>query len=114
MSKSSKPNNKPIEASIEIPKEKIAEFCRKWKIREFALFGSVLREDFRPDSDIDVLVTFSKDARHTLFDLVHMENELKEIFGREVDIVSRRGIEASRNYIRKNTILNSAEAVYAT
>lgn len=114
MSKSSKPNNKPIEASIEIPKEKIAEFCRKWKIREFALFGSVLREDFRPDSDIDVLVTFSKDARHTLFDLVHMENELKEIFGREVDIASRRGIEASRNYIRKNTILNSAEAVYAT
>lgn len=114
MSKRSKPNNKPIETSIEIPKEKIAEFCRKWKIREFALFGSVLREDFRPDSDVDVLVAFSEEARHTLFDLVHMENELKEIFGREVDIVSRRGIEASRNYIRKNTILNSAEAVYAT
>jgi len=98
---------------IDLPKAKIAEFCKKWKIREFSLFGSVLREDFRPDSDIDVLVTFSEDAKHTLFDLVHMENELKEIFGRDVDIVSRRGIESSRNYIRRNAIINSAEAVYA-
>ena len=98
---------------IDLPAEKIEEFCKKWKIQEFALFGSVLREDFRPDSDIDILVTFSEEAKHTLFDLVHMENELKEIFGREVDIVSRRGIESSRNYIRRNAILNSAEAVYA-
>jgi predicted nucleotidyltransferase len=97
-----------------IPKEKIAEFCKKWKIREFSLFGSVLRDDFSPDSDIDVLVTFSNDAKHTLFDLVHMENELKLILGRDVDIVSRLGIESSRNYIRRNAILNSAEAVYAT
>jgi len=98
---------------IDLPVEKIKEFCKKWKIQEFALFGSVLREDFRPDSDIDILVTFSEEAKHTLFDLVHMENELKEIFGREVDIVSRRGLETSRNYIRRNAILNSAEAVYA-
>jgi len=100
-------------AHIEIPKEKIAEFCQKWKIREFAFFGSVLREDFRSDSDIDVLVTFDGSARHTLFDLVHMEEELKEIFGRDVDVVSRRGIESSRNYIRRKAILDSAEAVYA-
>ena len=98
---------------INIPRETIAQFCKKWKIREFALFGSVLRDDFRPDSDIDVLVTFTDDAKHTLFDLVHMEKELNEILGREVDIVSRRGIESSRNYIRKNAILSSAEAVYA-
>ena len=98
----------------DLPKARIAEFCTKWKINEFALFGSVLREDFRNDSDIDVLVTFDDGAKHTLFDFVHMENELKEIFGREVDIVSRRGIESSRNYIRRNAILNSAEAVYAT
>jgi len=98
---------------IDLPVEKIKEFCKKWKIQEFALFGSVLREDFRPDSDIDILVTFSEEAKHTLFDLVHMEKELKEIFGREVDIVSRRGIETSRNYIRRNAILNSAEEVYA-
>ncbi len=99
---------------INIPKEKIALFCRKWEISEFSLFGSVLRDDFRPDSDIDILVTFSENARHTLFDLVHMENELKEILGREVDIISRRGIESSRNYIRRDEILNSAEAIYAT
>jgi hypothetical protein len=98
---------------IEIPKEKIAEFCQKWKIREFAFFGSVLRDDFQPDSDIDVLVTFDEDAHHSLFDLVDMQDELKVIFGREVDLVSKRGIESSRNYIRKNAILNSAEAIYA-
>lgn len=98
---------------IDVPKEKIAEFCQKWKITEFSLFGSVLREDFRPDSDIDVLVTFGEKAKHTLFDLVHMEDELKQIFGRKVDLVSRRGIESSRNYIRRNAILNSAEVIYA-
>ncbi|HDO25676.1 MAG TPA: nucleotidyltransferase [Nitrospirae bacterium] len=98
---------------MEIPEEKIARFCGKWKIREFALFGSVLRDDFRPDSDIDALVTFDEDAQHSLFDLVNMEDELREIFGRNVDLVSRKGIEASRNYIRRNAILNSAEAVYA-
>jgi hypothetical protein len=98
---------------IEIPKEKIAEFCQKWKIREFSFFGSVLRADFRTDSDVDVLVMFDESARHTLFDLVHMEEELKEIFGRDVDLVSRRGIETSRNYIRRKAILDSAEAVYA-
>ncbi len=69
---------------------------------------------FRDDSDIDVLVTFEEDAKHTLFDLVHMHDELKELFGREVDIISRRGIESSRNYLRRNAILNSAEAIYAT
>ena len=100
-------------AQIELPREKIAEFCKKWKIHEFAFFGSVLRDDFRPDSDIDVLVTFEEDARHTLFDLVHMQDELKQIFGRDVDIVSRRGIESSRNHIRRDAILNSAEAIYA-
>lgn len=98
---------------IELPREKIAKFCKKWKIHEFSFFGSVLRDDFRPDSDIDVLVTFEEDARHTLFDLVHMQDELKQIFGRDVDIVSRRGIESSRNRIRREAIINSAEAIYA-
>lgn len=96
-----------------VPKEKISEFCQKWKVKELALFGSVLTEKFREDSDIDVLVTFSEDANHSLFDLVHMQEELKQIFGREVDLVSRRGIESSRNYLRKEAILNTAKAVYA-
>jgi len=98
---------------IEIPREEISEFCKKWKISEFSLFGSVLSEHFSRNSDIDVLVTFNDNARHTLFDLVKMENELEGIFGRKVDIVSRRAIEFSRNYLRKNAILESAEAVYA-
>lgn len=100
-------------AHIEIPEARIKDFCTKWKIIEFSFFGSVLRDDFRPDSDIDVLVTFDEDAQHSLFDLVHMGAELKEIFGRNVDLVSRRGIEASRNYLRRKAILDSAEAIYA-
>lgn len=99
--------------SIQLPVEEIKDFCQRWQITEFALFGSVLRDDFRPDSDIDVLVTFAPESHHTLFDLVHMENELKEIFQREVDLVSRRGIEQSRNYLRRHEILSSAQVIYA-
>jgi len=98
---------------IHIQKEKISDFCHRWKIVEFALFGSVLREDFRADSDMDVLVTFSDDVQWTLLDHVEMQDELKNIFEREVDLVSRRGIERSRNYIRRKAILSSAEVVYA-
>ena len=99
---------------IDLPEEKIAQFCKKWNISEFSFFGSVLRDDFNRDSDIDVLVSFNESAKNTLFDLVRMQDELKQILKREVDIVSRRGIESSRNYIRKNAILGSAEVVYAT
>jgi predicted nucleotidyltransferase len=99
-------------AGIEIPKDKIADFCRRWQIVELALFGSVLRDDFQPDSDVDVLVTFAPDAGWSLFDHVEMQDELKSILGREVDLVSRRGIERSRNYIRRKAILDSAEAFY--
>jgi len=99
---------------FEVPKDRIADFCRRWKITEFALFGSVLRDDFQPDSDVDVLVNFAEDARWSLFDLVSMQEELSVIFGREVDLVSRRGIEHSRNPIRREAILSSAEVVYVT
>jgi hypothetical protein len=99
-------------ARIEIPEDTIADFCRRWKISELALYGSVLRDDFRPDSDVDVLVTFAPDARWTLFDLVHMEDELKEMFGREIDLSERRAVEKSENYIRRRSILKSARTVY--
>ena len=99
--------------NIEIPLDKIADFCQRWKIIEFAFFGSVLRDDFRPDSDIDVLVKFAPDARWTLFNHVDMQDELEAIFGRKVDLVSKRGIERSRNYIRRKAILNSAKVIYA-
>ena len=97
---------------IVIPKERIADFCRRWKITELALFGSVLRDDFRPDSDIDVLVTFARDATWSLFDHVDMEDELEAILGRSVDVVSRRGIERSRNPSRRRAILESAQVVH--
>ena len=97
---------------IEMPKEKIAEFCQKWKIVELSMFGSVLREDFRPDSDVDVLVTFAPDAQYSLFDLVHIEEELKEILGRKVDLVERNAIERSENYIRRQHILSSVQTIY--
>lgn len=86
------------------------EFCRKWQIRELALFGSVLREDFSPDSDIDVLVTFTPEARWTLFDIVEMREELGRIFGREVDLVEK---QALRNPFRRREILNTHQVVYA-
>ena len=100
-------------AHIVIPKDKIAEFCKKWQIREFAFFGSVCRDDFRPDSDIDVIVDFSPEASRSLFDLVDMTDELKEIFGRDVDLLTKRGIEESGNYIRRREIFSTMEVVYA-
>lgn len=99
-------------AQIAVPYEEIVAFCQRWKIVELALFGSVLRADFRPDSDVDVLVTFADDARWSLFDVVEMQDELAAIFGRAVDLVERRAVERSENYIRRNHILRSAETVY--
>ncbi len=97
---------------VELPRAKVSEFCRKWKITEFALFGSVLRDDFRPDSDVDVLVTFAPDARWSLLDMVKMEDELGMMIRHKVDLVERCAIEQSANYIRRRHILNSAEPVY--
>ncbi len=98
---------------VQLDTKVIAEFCRRWRISELALFGSVLREDFRPDSDIDLLVSFEPGARPSLSDLDEMETELAAIFGRKVDLVSRRAVEASENYIRRRQILSHLERIYA-
>ena len=95
-----------------IPKAKLAAFSRRWNIAELALFGSALRNDFRSDSDIDLLVSFAPGARPTLFDMARMQAELKDIFGREVDLVSKRGLENSRNYLRRKQILDSAQVIH--
>jgi uncharacterized protein len=100
------------QCKINIPKDKIEDFCHRWKVKELALFGSVLREDFRPDSDVDFLVTFEKEARWSLFDMIDMQHELKEILGREVDLVERRAVERSENYLRRRHILQSVEPFY--
>jgi predicted nucleotidyltransferase len=98
---------------IAIPAKKLAGFCLRWKVTELALFGSVIRDDFRPESDVDLLVSFAPDVRWTLFDLVSMQNELKQIFGREVDLVERKAIEKSENYIRRRNILSAIKVIYA-
>lgn len=100
---------------LNLPYDQIAAFCRKWNVSEFALFGSVLRDDdFRPDSDVDVLLTWAPDARVSLFDYPEMKDELEAIFGRKVDLVSKRGVEQSSNWIRRKAILESARVVYGT
>jgi uncharacterized protein len=98
--------------AIDIPKEQLREFCRKWNVTELALFGSAVRGgEFRADSDVDVLVSFAVDAHWTLFDLVDMKDELQRIFGRNVDLLTRRGVEQNANYGRRDSILGSAVAL---
>ena len=98
---------------ISIDPRRIADFCERWKISRLELFGSVLREDFRPDSDVDVLVTYRADASWSLMDTVDIEDELSQLLGRRVDLISRRAIEASSNWIRRRAILDSAQAIHA-
>lgn len=97
---------------VPIPDEHLADFCRRWKISELRLFGSALRPDFRPDSDLDLLVSFASDADWSLLDHVAMEQELSGILGRKVDLVSRRAVERSSNWIRRKAILESAEPYF--
>ncbi len=98
---------------IALPMDRICEFCEKWKIVELSLFGSALREDFGPESDVDFLARYAPDAGWSLFDAVEMEEELSGIVGRKVDLVSRRAIERSHNWIRRKAILESAKVLYA-
>lgn len=95
---------------IKLPKKEINDFCLKWKISEMALFGSVLSDEFRPDSDIDIMVSFKDEAGWGLFDFVDMIDELKAIFGRKVDLVEK---DSLRNPFRRQTILAGNEVIYA-
>jgi hypothetical protein len=94
---------------IQVPGEILAELCRRWRIVEFSLFGSVLRDDFRPDSDVDVLVSFAPDAPWSLFDLVTLREELESLFGRAVDVVEEKGL---RNPFRRRAILAGRKVLY--
>lgn len=99
--------------NLTVPIEAIADFCQRWNITEFALFGSVLRADFRPDSDVDVLITVREGYRLTFSKLAAMEDELERLFGCSVDLLTRRSIEDSPNYLRRKSILASAQVIYA-
>ena len=97
---------------LDLPRPAIEGFCRKWRIVRLELFGSVLREDFRPDSDVDLLVTFAPESPWSLMDLVAMEQELGNLLGREVDLIERQCVEQSKNWIRRRAILNTATDYY--
>jgi predicted nucleotidyltransferase len=99
--------NLGVEASI------IADFCRRWKIKQLAVFGSAAAGVLGPDSDIDLLATFAPGAEWTMFDHYRMENELAELFNRDVDLVNIRALEENPNRIYHQQILNSAKVVYA-
>ena len=95
---------------LELPKELIKAFCRKWRVKEFSLFGSALRDDFRPDSDVDVLVELQPGHGLDLYDWVDMIDELRQMFGREVDLVEKTAIG---NPFRRHEILRNHEVIYA-
>ena len=99
-----------MNAQIQLDREALAAFCRKWQIRELSLFGSALRDDFGPESDLDFLVSFQPAARLDLFDLIEMRGELAQTFGRPVDLVEK---EALRNPWRRYEILRKREVLYA-
>jgi hypothetical protein len=98
---------------VQIPIDRacIEEFCRRWRVKELAIFGSALRNDFGPQSDVDVLVELQPDHGLSLYDRVDMIEELKAIFGRKVDLVAKGGL---RNPCRRREILRTAQVVYGS
>ncbi len=107
-------NEQEMGLRLHIDDVRLREFCARWKITELALFGSAVRDDFGPDSDVDVIVSFAAEARWTLFDHVRMRDELTEMFGRSVDLLTRRAVERSPNYLRRREILGSAQVIYGS
>ncbi len=90
----------------------IARFCQRWKIQELAVFGSALRADFDSESDIDLIVTFDQDADWSLLDHVRMQQELQALLQRDVDLVTKRAVEKSQNWIRRKEILSTAYVIF--
>jgi predicted nucleotidyltransferase len=93
--------------------KEIAKFCQRWKIRELALFGSALRDDFGPDSDLDILIDFDVDAEWGLLEHVQMQQELQTLLHRNVDLISKRGLEYSQNWLRRQEILNTTQILFS-
>ncbi len=97
---------------LDLPHDKLAGFCRRWNITELSFFGSVLRDDFGADSDVDIMVNFAPGKTPGL-EFWTMEAELEEILGHKVDLTTRQGVENSANYIIRGEILRSVEPYYA-
>lgn len=101
-----------LQDRLSITSEQLAKFCERWQIAELAFFGSILRNDFNADSDIDVLVTYKPTAKRGLFEKLKLKDELSLLLHREVDVVSKKAIETSHNWLRRKNILSSAEVIY--
>lgn len=99
-----------MDAAVQVAPDQLQDLCRRWKVQELALFGSAVRGDFHPESDIDVLVTFEPEAPWTLWDLSRMRQELRDLFGREVDLVEQKGL---RNPFLQQAILATKQVIYA-
>lgn len=108
------PNPSDSIQNIELPMDDIVAFCQRWQVSEFALFGSVLRDDFHEQSDIDVLLSFAPTAKRGLQETRQIREELAHIFGRQVDVLIKAAIERSANWLRRKNILESAQVIYAT
>jgi predicted nucleotidyltransferase len=107
--------NDLLQQRLQVPPEQteqIEVFCQQWQVIELAVFGSVLRDDFRAESDVDLLVIFAPEARISLLDLVNMQNQLSTMFSRSIDLIEKRSIENSYNWIRRQQILNTATVIY--
>ena len=102
-----------MNAEIKASPDHLKALCERWGVVEMALFGSALRDELGPESDVDILISFDNEARPTLLDMVRMEDELTELFGRPADLLERDAIEASGNSIRRKAILGSAETICA-
>ncbi len=100
-------------STVDLSETKLTAFCQRWRITELALFGSALRDDFGPDSDLDVLVTFDPEADWGLLDQVRMEQELADLLHRKIDLFTRPAVEQNHNWIRRREILNNAQVIYA-
>jgi hypothetical protein len=94
------------------PQKELANFCQRWKVAEVALFGSVLRDDFRPDNYVEVLVTVAAGAHWSHFDLINMQNELELIFDHKVELVERGALDKSLNSSRRELILSNTKVIY--
>jgi predicted nucleotidyltransferase len=102
-----------MNSTISLPTHQIEVFCDRWQVSELSLFGSALRDDFHPDSDIDLLIAFDPSADWGLLDHAKMQQELAQLLGRDVDLVSKRAIAQSSNWIRRQEILSTAQVIYA-
>lgn len=100
--------------NINIQEEQLKEICKRYLIRELAVFGSALRQDFNDKSDVDLLIEFEPESGITLFNIVDLKEEFEKLFGRDVDIVSKKAIQQSRNHLKRKAILANFKVIYVS